>query len=103
MNTATAITTAARRIARDANATPATVTRYYAADGRAVHHTIPHVLKLAGRRGTSAAMPGGGRMTTREAQDRLDAAAYAGPDDFAGERAGYYLRALESAREMAAR
>lgn len=106
MNTATPITTAARRIAREVNATVAETRIWFDAEGRVVDitpagmwHTNPAdvpaaVLALRGQRRTPE------RMTHREAQDLLDAAA-AHPGN--SDEQGYYLSMLADARERAAR
>lgn len=88
----TDITTAARRIARDINTTPDTVTRYFDAQGYAQGHHEGAALLLTGRKG-------GVRMTEREAQDHLDAAAATG-EISAREHGGYFAK-LEIARAVA--
>lgn len=106
VNTATPITTAARRITREVNATVAETRVWFDAEGHVVDttpagmwHTNPAdapvaVLTLRGQRRTPE------RMTQREAQDLLDAAA-AHPGDSAEQ--GFFLSLLADARERAAR
>lgn len=103
--TETPITTAARRIARDVNATVAEVTTYYdTAGGQLGSHETGMwfvdaadapvaAVVAAGRRGAAR------RMSVREAQDLLDAHAATGAA--AGEAHAAWLWELECAREDA--
>ncbi|MGC4151478.1 MAG: hypothetical protein QM628_00170 [Propionicimonas sp.] len=102
MNTATPITTAARRIARKANATAPTLAVEFDRQGHAVD------VHPAGLRYAPHAAPegivltihcNGGGLTYRRAQDLLDAV-----DAHPGDRGmqDYYLQQLETAREMEA-
>lgn len=107
MNTSTGIATAARRIARTVNATPKEVTVAFDADGRQVdaHSTglwyadpsqaPQYAVKLPGCKNARD------RLTGRQAQDLLDAAAHAGehPDDTCA--AEGYLAELQFARDVA--
>lgn len=106
MNTHTDITTAARRIAREVNATHYETRIWFAADGTVLDRTpagmwyidpadeAPAVVILRGTRRTNE------RLTQREAQDRLDAA-LAHPGDL--DEQGYYLERLDWDRRQAAR
>ena len=103
MNT---ITTAARRIARDVNATAPAVRAYYDADGQVVtthaagmwfadaetrdRETAGAVVALTGRKGRAP-------LTQREAQDHLDAAAAVAAGTV--ETVEDYLADLRAARE----
>jgi hypothetical protein len=102
MNTATPITTAARRIAREVNATVRETKLWFDADGRVVDSTPADmwyinpadqaptaVLTHPGLRRTSE------RLTYRAAQDLLDAIA-AHPGDV--DEQGWYLSRLDDAR-----
>lgn len=94
----TTITTAARRIARNVNASPTSTATYYDADGNGL------VSIGAGTWGGSvpdeaiALIPGrrdaGARMTEREAQDHLDAHAATGQLNGYGD----FLAALDFVR-----
>lgn len=106
MNTATPITTAARRITREVNSTVPETRIWFDAEGHVAGTTpagmwhidpvdVPvAVLTLRGQLRTPE------RMTQREAQDLLDAAA-AHPGDSAEQ--GFFLSSLRDARERAAR
>lgn len=106
MDTNTPITTAARRITREVNATVAELRISFDAEGHVVDTTPADmwyinpadapvaVLTLQGQRRTPE------RMTQREAQDLLDAAA-AHPGDSAEQ--GFFISSLADARERAAR
>ena len=106
MNLNTLITTAARRITREVNSTVPETRIWFDAEGHVVDTTPADmwyidpadapvaVLTLRGQRRTPE------RMTYREAQDLLDAAA-AHPGDSAEQ--GYFLSLLADARERASR
>ncbi|TFH68139.1 hypothetical protein [Cellulomonas sp. HD19AZ1] len=107
--TQTPITTAARRIARDVNATASTVRTAYDTEGRPVHTWQDGMYFAAGAveevRDAAAALTGtkgtGRRCTERDAQDMIDATAHARRvTGFAHPVViGDYLADLEQARD----
>jgi hypothetical protein len=108
MDTATTITTAARRIARVINDTFAELTVSFDRDGRQVNaHSTglwyanpadepAHAAKLSGRRNRPE------KLTQREAQDLLDADAYAAEHPEDPEAGCTYLLDLDTARRFSA-
>lgn len=75
MDTNTPITTAARRIARDASSTPSIVTTFYDVDGRPVASWVPG--EGHGDVEPYSTRLTGGPCTQRRAQDTIDAWAHA--------------------------
>lgn len=107
MNTRTEITTPARRIARDINTTADVVTVAYDAEGRSMETWSTGMwfanpddapasrLVMAGRRGQE--------ITARDAQDMLDAEAWADSEEATDTihrqvEIGFYLEELAQAR-----
>lgn len=108
INTATAITTAARRLARESNTRPAEVTTAYGADGNPVKAWSSGMYHTGGTAPACAVTLAGTKrdhLTYRRAQDLLDAAAWATdhPDQHATtDPIGDYLYQLAVAREVLA-
>lgn len=104
----TQITTAARRIQRDATAHHDTLTSYYTADGRhiATHETGLTYADPADAPTGYALRLQGGQYTQRQIQDMLDGyAIWARGDAPEGmdraEAIGYHLQEVETTRETA--
>jgi len=93
----TAITTAARRIAREASTTPREIRIYFDTEGHVLDRHMADVWYAdPDRRPTAAIAIVGGRLTQRAAQDLLDAQA-AHPDD--RDAQNMYLDNLTAIRE----
>jgi hypothetical protein len=105
MDTCTEITTAARRIARESNSRPAEVTSAYDTDGRHVdawstgmYHTGNTAPACAVILHGTRSQVTDRRLTWREAQDLLDAAAYAVSHPDEDNAAADYLAAIDFER-----
>lgn len=101
IDTATEITTAARRIQRDLRTRSQIARTWYTADGQMViSHEADMYDTTPGAYDGAACSFTGGRHTLRDIQDHLDAHAYAIEmgGDYQAER-GFYLLELEDARD----